>query len=188
MEDITVSLNKLSILAALMFGGACFMSCTSSTPEKQIADEPPASAHSPEPVGKHWVQDEQLRRLMIGMSAKSQQDWPKDVPQNPEDADTGNLSQTMNSAAKLADGLASSAMHIPDGIVAKMTSEADRAGFQAQADVLHSQAVRLGQVAREGNVEQLQRSLDSINATCISCHSRYRDFSGQLDFPRAAAK
>jgi hypothetical protein len=33
----------------------------------------------------------------------------------------------------------------------------------------------------------MQRAFDGINASCIACHSRFRDFAGQLDFGRAAA-
>jgi cytochrome c556 len=188
MEEVSVNPIKVPLLIGLLAGGACFISCTSSSQEKEAAQESDSSTRSPEAMGKHWVQNEQLRKVMMEMSAKSQRNWPKDVPQDPEDPTAGNLSQTMDSAAKLADGLAASAMQIPDGVVDRMVSEADRAGFQAQANILHDQAVRLGQVAREGKVEQMQRSLDGINATCISCHSRYRDFSGKLNSRQASAK
>jgi hypothetical protein len=83
-------------------------------------------------------------------------------------------------AAKLADGLAAAAERIPSSVTTASMSEADRAGFQAEADTLRDQALRLGQAARTNQVEHMQESLDAISATCISCHSRYRDFSGQL--------
>ena len=38
------------------------------------------------------------------------------------------------------------------------------------------------------NVERMQRTFDRINASCIGCHSRFRDFAGQLDFQRASAE
>jgi hypothetical protein len=37
-------------------------------------------------------------------------------------------------------------------------------------------------------VEQMQQSLDALNATCISCHSRHRDFSGQLNMKQLSAQ
>lgn len=175
-----------SLLIGLIAGGATFISCTSSR-EKEV-DRQPVASPSPEAMGKHWVQNEQLRKVMAEMSSQSQRNWPSDVPQDPEDPASGNLTKTMNSAAKLAEALAASAMKIPDGVVDKMASDADRAGFQAQAGILRAQAERLGQAARMGKVEQMQRSLDAINSTCISCHSRYRDFSGQLNFRQASAE
>jgi hypothetical protein len=33
----------------------------------------------------------------------------------------------------------------------------------------------------------MQRSLDAISATCISCHSQYRDFTGELGPRKASA-
>ena len=32
-----------------------------------------------------------------------------------------------------------------------------------------------------------RESLDAISATCVSCHTRYRDFSGQLNIQQASA-
>ena len=65
-------------------------------------------------------------------------------------------------------------------------NDADRAGFEAEALTLRAQALRLRDAASGHKVEQMQRVLDGINSTCISCHSRYRDFSGQLDLNDAA--
>jgi phage-related protein len=116
---------------------------------------------------------------MKDLSAKTQRNWPKDLPQDPEDQQSRRSRDTMG-AAKLADGLAAGAERIPASVTTATMSEADRAGFQAEADTLRDQALRLGQAARTNQVEQMQESLDAISATCISCHSRYRDFSGQL--------
>jgi cytochrome c556 len=94
----------------------------------------------------------------------------------------------MESAAKLADGLADAAARIPSSVREAEMSEADRAGFQAEANTLRYQAMELGQDAREKKVEQMQRSLDAISVTCVSCHSRYRDFSGELNLEGVAAR
>jgi cytochrome c556 len=59
--------------------------------------------------------------------------------------------------------------------------EADRAGFTAEAHTLRDQANRLRDAARQQRLPQMRRDLDSIHATCLSCHNRYRDFSGQLN-------
>ena len=47
--------------------------------------------------------------------------------------------------------------------------------------------MELEAAAKEHKVEGMQRAFDGINASCIGCHSRFRDFAGQLDFGRAAA-
>jgi hypothetical protein len=168
-------------------------SCAPSSHEQVNADNPYPSAQAevqgpdttlragpvPDDMARHWVQDAQLRGLMKDLSAKTQQNWPKDLPQDPEDQQSRRSRDTMG-AAKLADGLAAGAERIPASVTTATMSEADRAGFQAEADTLRDQALRLGQAARTNQVEHMQESLDGISATCISCHSRYRDFSGQL--------
>lgn len=145
------------------------------------------AARAPEVMGRHWVQSNQLRNLMKGISANAQRNWPNGVPQDPEDSQGRAIAKTIDDAAKLADGLAAAAVAIPASAAERPMSEADRAGFQAEADILRDQAMRLGQAAHERKIEQMQKSLDAISATCLSCHSRYRDFSGQLDVQRAAA-
>jgi hypothetical protein len=139
-------------------------------------------------MGKHWVQDDQLRNLMKDISAKAQRNWPTDVPRDPEDQQSGDLSHAVQSAATLSDGLAAAAVRIPASVSGMKMSEADTVGFQAEANLLRDQALRLGQAARAQKVEQMQQSLDAISSTCISCHSRYRDFAGQLNMQRVSAE
>ena len=91
-------------------------------------------------------------------------------------------------AIKLSDELAIAALRIPASITDAKINEADRAGFEAEANILHTQALRLGTAALAKKVEQMQQSLDAINSTCISCHSRYRDFSGLLQIHQASAR
>jgi hypothetical protein len=85
------------------------------------------------------------------------------------------------SAATTADDLAQTALRIPAAVDGKSLSEADRAGFVAQARTLHDQALRLRGEAERLRVEQMQRTTEAITATCIACHGRYRDVAGNLD-------
>lgn len=184
--------------------GVCMMalglgSCSQS-PDAKPAERPPIENSSPatlptttraattaDAVGRHWMQNEQLRNLMQGISAKTERVSPGAVPQDPNDPQAGSLIQQFSDAAKLADSLAAAAVRIPEIVAERSMSDADRAGFRAEADVLRDQAMRLGQAAHDRKLEQMRKSLDAISVTCLSCHSRYRDFSGQLDVQRAAA-
>jgi cytochrome c556 len=131
-------------------------------------------------MGHHWVQNQELQTLMKSVKLRTQTNWPRQVPQDPEDAQSAQPDAAMANAAILADSLANAAMQIPASVTNSKMSDADSAGFQAEANTLHRQALRLGEAARARNVEHMQMSLDAISDTCISCHSRYRDFSGQL--------
>jgi hypothetical protein len=187
-----VNRTSVKLLCGLAVVGVA--SCASPTVKEDVARRPEsggrvtATPASREAVGQHWVQSDRLRPLMGEISATAQRDWPTGLPPDPEDKPNGELPRAIESAAALASELADAATRIPQSVAGTPMSEADRAGFQAEADTLHRQALRLGQAAREKRVEQMQRSLDGLNATCVSCHSRYRDFSGQLDARRVAAQ
>jgi len=132
------------------------------------------------------MQSDQLRDLMKGISANTERNWPNGVRPDPQDPQARDLGRQIDAAGKLADGLAAAAVHIPESVADRPMSEADRAGFRAEADILRDQAMRLGQAAHERKTEQMEKLLTAISATCLSCHSRYRDFSGELDVRRAA--
>lgn len=159
--------------------------CLSTQAEVRGPDSSSLASPKLDDMARHWVQDAQLRSLMQELSAKTQRNWPNNLPLDPEDQQAGRSRNAMG-AAKLADGLAAAAERIPASVSTASMSEADRAGFQAEADTLRGQALRLGQAARANRVEQMQESLDAISATCISCHSRYRDISGQLNIQQSA--
>jgi cytochrome c556 len=184
--------NSFSIRISLFLALTALIGCSPSSPNGDTPQQSPPAAATPEPLatsqgtwtpggmGHHWVQNQQLQALMKSVNAKTQANWPRHVPQDPEDPQSANPDAQMANAAILADSLADAAVQIPASVTTSKMSDADSAGFQAEANTLHRQAVRLGQSARAKNVEQMQMSLDAISDTCISCHSRYRDFSGQL--------
>ncbi|MBI1827187.1 MAG: cytochrome c [Planctomycetes bacterium] len=147
-----------------------------SPQQAPVADDRPA-------ISRHWVEDERLRAAMkrIGTAA-----WPGNVPQDPESSQSkSDRDAAFRETARLARLLAESATHIPDAANLSGMSEADRNGFLNYATTLRTQAARLENAAHHRQVEPMQQSLDSIRATCISCHSRFRDFSGELAPPRA---
>ena len=135
----------------------------------------------------HGLQDDQLRALMKLIAARTQQDWPENVPRPLDDQQTGELARAIESARKLSAGLAPAAERIPMSVERLPMSDADRAGFNAEAGILRDQAMRLGDAARARDTVEIQKLLDGISSTCISCHSRYRDIAGQLDLQLAAA-
>jgi hypothetical protein len=187
--------SLIVVLASL----ASVTSCTSSperasvtrTPEAKVETSPrpgdvAATSRESDQAGKHWVQSEQLSDLMNSISAKMLADAPEDLHRPRADVGEDDVERAITSAAKLAEGLAASAERIPVSVEHVKMSEADRAGFLAEAETLRKQALELGQAARARKTDQMQRSLAAISSTCISCHSRYRDFAGELDIQRAA--
>jgi hypothetical protein len=191
---------RISVPLGLLVFAASATSCTPSNHENDTnAQVAPAQAAMRDPTAmtgartaddmeRHWVQTEPLRNLMTELSTKTARNWPKDVPSDPEERQMRNVCNVMESATKLADGLATAAAGIPLSAREADMSEADRAGFHAEANTLRYQAMELGLAARAKKVEQMQRSLEAISVTCVSCHSRYRDFSGEFNLERVAAK
>ena len=78
-------------------------------------------------------------------------------------------------------GLALAADEIPQAVAHVEMSEADRRSFLAQAETLREQAQRLGEAASLSNDRGMERVLNAIDETCMSCHERFRDFSGPMD-------
>ena len=138
-------------------------------------------------AGRHWVEDERLRGVMAELSRQSAK-WPAGVPSDPESAAAGEADQAFREAAALADGLARAARDIPRSVADREMSAETRTGFTAEARRLREQALQLKAAARARKVEPMQRALDGISSSCISCHSQYRDFAGELGARRAAAE
>jgi hypothetical protein len=148
MKDIPMKLITTSVRFAIVPLLACAASCAPSSPDNSssphAAAETPTSdpasvaqaSWTPNGVGHHWVQNQQLRSLMKAMNSKTQADWPRNVPQDPEDPHTDNLDQMMANAATLSDDLASAALLIPVSARNSKMTEADSAGFQAEASTL----------------------------------------------------
>jgi hypothetical protein len=111
--------------------------------------------------------------------------WPAGLPQEPEDPAAATQPNQFEEIAALANSLGEAADHLP-GVAGRIAmSAADRAGFLAEARTLREQAAELQAAANRRSIEQMQRTMEGINSTCISCHSRYRDFSGQLNRTQA---
>ena len=185
---MAIQIKKAWRLLALA-GASALTSCSPSaepvskpvTSSPIIASRPPAS----QPLGAHWIQDQRLRLVMAQLSSRNPS-WPAGIPQEPEAPGQGQPAQ-FDEVALLAAALESAADRLPEVAGGIKMTEADRRGFLAEAQTLRDQASRLQHAAEQHRIEQMQTQMALINSTCISCHSRYRDFSGQLNTPRASA-
>ena len=182
----------LSLVALISCTGSAERVAVTRTPEARSTNSPrpddvAATSREPEQPGKHWVQSQQLSALMNTISATMLADSPEDLPRPRSDQTADDIERSIAAASKLADGLAASAERIPVQVEHVQMSEADRAGFFAEAETLRKQAIGLGEAARARQTDKMQTSLSAISSTCISCHSRYRDFAGELDTQRAGA-
>lgn len=173
-------------LLAMPVGLVSVIALASCAADKRHAAPAQVDATRATSPTRHWVQDQRLRQIMAELS-KSNPSWPKSLPQEPEQKTPDGAAEKFAEIESLADSLAQSSQHIPELATHLNMGEADRRGFVAEAQTLHDQATQLHDAAARHQVEQMQRTMDGINSTCISCHSRYRDFSGQLHPPRAAA-
>jgi hypothetical protein len=166
-------------------------SCRPSDPGRRDDDGAVSTADA-RGGGDHWVQDEQLRAVMRQVSRHAER-WPAAVP---EDGSAQGRAQSREAQAEaddafrdavaLADGLAEAARRIPRSVADHPMSREDRSGFNAEAGRLREQALRLRRAARARQVEPMQQALSGIGAACVSCHSHYRDFTGELGDRRSA--
>ena len=133
----------------------------------------------------HSLQDKRLRSLMQQIS-KMNASLPNGLPQDVESPAGKDAAAAAKNVVVVADDLARTALEIPNVVKDAPLSEADRRAFDATAQTLHDQAIRLRDEAQRFQVEKMQRTMDGIASTCISCHSRFREFSGDLDFRKAS--
>jgi hypothetical protein len=174
---------------SLIVGVACAtlaatgLSCRKDKDTTQDAPNAPGGA-----MGRHWVQDERLRGVMAELSRQAAR-WPAGVPDDPEspNADPETAAAFRNAEA-LADGLARAARDIPRAVADREMTAETRRGFAAEAERLHTQSLALRDAARGRKVERMQRALDGISSSCISCHSQYRDFTGEMGPRKASAE
>jgi soluble cytochrome b562 len=127
---------------------------------------------------RHWVHDQRLREIMSSLVLE--QPWPERIDDRHVNRRDEETRAALSDAKKLARALARTSKEIPGLVAAVPMSEADRRSFQAQAETLFDQAQRLRRIAEQGDVKAMQEALFEIDATCSSCHTRFRDFSGLL--------
>lgn len=154
--------------------GVCLLVLTSACALRRGTDGGPRSIQE----SPHWIQDARLREIMNELESLTVKSWPQEIEAEYSQAEQYRLAQALWEARQLADGLARAADQIPVAVSHVSMSEADRRSFAAQVDVLRDQAVRLSEGAALGDRTAMQRVLDQIDATCNSCHERFRDISG----------
>jgi len=127
----------------------------------------------------HWAHDVRLRALMAELDRAARTDWPQELEGDVKL--TGPSRDTcLTEAADHAIALAGAAERLSETTARLKFSEVDRRSFNAQAETLYDQARRLEQSARAADIRGMQAVLVDIDATCQSCHTRFRDVSGPL--------
>ena len=190
---VCVPAIALAALAPLIWSTGCKDSNGGPAGPGPSGSSPGSSRSSAAPrrLGEHWVQNDQLKAVMAQVSSHAAR-WPAGVPDDPEAAQSpaqrADAEQAFREAAALADGLAEAAARIPRSVADHPMSDEDRRGFRAEAERLRVHALELRRAARARRVEPMQRSLDQISSSCVSCHSQYRDFTGELQARKASSR
>jgi len=138
--------------------------------------------HGQKPVqgNGHWVQDARLREIMAELDREHSAVWPQEIEDEYRDRTTARSGRAYDELEELAAKLSETARRIPDAVAHISMPEVDRRSFLAQAETLHDQADRLRVSAAQDDLDEIRQALNSIEATCDSCHRRFRDFAGPL--------
>ncbi len=173
-------MKRMIIFTAI--SAAYVFNVASCAPKKSISEAPPEPARWQPTM--HWLHDEQLRTVMreLGRTAQEVPDLGQYDPDAPKL--TTDVRFQFEAAAILAEKLSHSANRIPGAIEHLNVGVADRAAFLEQARALRDQARRLNLAARERDIQTMQRQLDAVTTSCVSCHTRFRDFTPELAPPR----
>lgn len=163
-SDVIVGVTLTVLLAAC---------APSSHGRREIRLEPSAES-------SHWVQDSRLREIMQELDLLPWATWPQEVEAEYQGAGPPGAAKPFQQAHDLAEGLARGADQIPRAVEHIKMTEVDRRSFLVQVDVFREQAQRLVRDAAQTNREAMRRDLIALNETCLSCHDRFRDFSGPI--------
>ena len=141
----------------------------------------PGGGLTTRPMDDHWMQTPQLKELMQSVAKAANESRPR-LPDDPEKPPTSEeVAKAFADAATLAEQLANAAKDIPPAAQWINLSAEERRGFVAEAESLGRYAAQLKEDAAAHKAEAMDRTLTQINATCVTCHTRYRDRSAAPD-------
>jgi cytochrome c556 len=106
--------------------------------------------------------------------------WPQEIDDRYPSADSPRRRAAFGRASELAERLGGTIERIPDAITETSLPEADRRSFLLLVRTLTDQIARFRSAADMRDFEALRKSFRSIDATCHSCHQRFRDVAGPL--------
>ena len=173
-SDSRKGVRMLAAIIASLFAVAVFTGCTSKSNDSGLAG--PATS---QPADEHWIHDQRLRLLMAKLSKRNPY-LPTDGSPDPQSNRRGTPEGFVEVAA-IANAIMVAADQLPGVTATIKMNEADRSGFLAQARNLHQQAERLRDAARQERIDQMQLHMASLDSSCISCHTEYREFSGDIN-------
>jgi cytochrome c556 len=116
---------------------------------------------------------------MAELERAARGDWPQELEGHAPIRDPG-ADPCLAEAVEHASALAQAALRIPAAAARANLPEVDRRAFFAQAETLYDQASRLEEATRQVDAAGMRVALNDIDATCLSCHTRFRDLSGAL--------
>lgn len=172
--------------SAMLVGATTILFCivaASCGPNKPRYQPEPQSVSGNKPT-QHWIYEEDLRAVMREIERSSRDVSGASDRELTASRPVRDVQYDFAAAAKIAGRLAASADALPQTVEGINLGPGDRAAFLEQAAALRDQAMNLGNAARGRRLSEMWKHLDAVTATCVSCHTRFRDFTGELAPPR----
>lgn len=169
-------MKRVRILLVLVLICGCTLAACTAQRSRPNVDEKQAGPWQPT---QHWIYDDQLQQSMRTI------DHARLV--TGELAGSANATDSVHEflkASRAAEQLAESANTMADDVNRFNLGLEDRKVFLELSRAMHDQALAAGRSARDRRTNDFRRHLDAIQATCISCHTRFRDFAAELAPPR----
>lgn len=172
------SLYGVAVLTLVVGLAAC------NKGEVQTADSPTKRAEvTPVPL-QHWLQHAELRSLM----KQIEEDRQKTV-NTVAVGDAATLHPDAHrdflAASEAAKRLALSAKEMRKVTADIQMTEEDRKAFDEEVDALRNEARKFSIITRKRRADLIEERMQALEATCISCHTRFRDMAGEWQPPRA---
>jgi len=117
---------------------------------------------------------------MAELDRESRTLWPQELGDQAPPLDGVRQREVLAGVAPRAEGLGEAARGIPKLVERFHMAEVDRRSFLAQVETLVDQSARLAQAAGAADAQAVRSTFAEIQATCTSCHRRFREFAGPL--------
>jgi len=157
------------VLAVISLAGL-----TTCTPEKR------EDAANVSPAARHAVRSAELKDLMTEIDLHRWKSWPQEVEADYKSDQRARSQQAFARAEELTTALEAAVDQIAQAADHAAMSESDRRAFLVKVGVFREQLGQLEKVVVAHDADGMRRTLTEIDATCTSCHERFRDVSGPL--------
>ncbi len=154
-----------TVLFISFTGVGVLLALSSCRPEGAVESRRLADTGAP---ALHAVHNSQLRDIMQRLDQLTLERMPQELDEG------GKGYYSLGRMQEIAAALAEAAEAIPQVTGQLELADGEKQTFDALAQKLQQQALKLKEDARSGELNRVRQSIDAMTTTCNACHSTFR--------------